>query len=105
MRSIPEFLAQIRRKWNVGIVILWYPILREPRHLGMVRALQREDPEALCHEVTFGSVRPGHGMIGSGMWVSRPPFGLLAETERLSRCVQALADSDSQASGDRRETS
>lgn len=103
--SIPEFLAQIRRKWNVGIVILWYPILREPRHLGMVRALMRGDPEALCHEVTFGSVRPGHGMIGSGMWVSRPPFGLLAETERLSRCVQALADSDSKASGDRRETS
>lgn len=103
--SIPEFLAQIRRKWNVGILILWYPILRDPRHLGMVRALMRGDPEALCHEVTFGPVRPGHGMLGSGIWVSQPPYGLLAETERLSQCFQALADCYPQASGDRRETS
>lgn len=71
---IPTLLAQVRRKWNVGVLALWYPILADGRHAGMLAALAAADPGALRHEVRFPPARPGHGMVGSGMWVCGPPW-------------------------------
>jgi 23S rRNA (adenine2030-N6)-methyltransferase len=82
--AIPRFVAAIRRKWNVGIVALWYPILGDARHLPMLAALAAEAPEALRHEVAFGPARAGHRMVGSGVFVVNPPYGLDAEAARLS---------------------
>jgi 23S rRNA (adenine2030-N6)-methyltransferase len=82
--AIPRFVAAIRRKWNVGIVAVWYPILTDARHLPMIEALTDAAPDALRHEVTFGPVRDGHRMVGSGMFVVNPPYGLDAEAARLT---------------------
>ena len=30
--AIPRHMAAIHRKWNVGVLILWYPILRGGPH-------------------------------------------------------------------------
>lgn len=87
---IPQFMRQIQRKWNVGILMLWYPILRDARHVQMTTALLKSDPESRCHEVRFGPARQGHGMIGSGLWMSRQPFGLADELSRLSDCFAKL---------------
>ncbi len=88
--SLPPFIAKIAMKWNVGIIALWYPLLLDGRHGPMMRALQERFPEALRHEVHFRPAREGHGMIGSGMFVVNPPYGIEAETARLDKIFAPL---------------
>lgn len=87
---IPDLLAQLHRKWNVGVIILWYPVLASGLHTGMARTLATLFPEALTHEVRFPPARPGHGMIGSGLFVINPPFGLSDEAARLAPLFATL---------------
>ena len=89
---LPKFIATLHRKWNVGVIALWYPILISGAQAGMVRALRGENfPKALCHEVRFPPVRDGHRMIGSGMFVINAPFGLEDEAKMLSRLFQGMS--------------
>ncbi|MCR8549865.1 23S rRNA (adenine(2030)-N(6))-methyltransferase RlmJ [Salipiger sp. P9] len=80
---IPKALGTIAKKWNVGILALWYPILTSELHAPMLRALTQAHPEALRHEIRFPPVREGHRMIGSGFFVINPPWGLSEEAKRL----------------------
>lgn len=88
---IPGHIAAITRRWNVGIVVLWYPILSGDPHVPMVRAL--DGPGTLRHEVRFPPARDGHRMTGSGLLVINPPFGLQDETARLSAIFARLQPS------------
>lgn len=81
--AIPRHVAKLARKWNVGVIALWYPILADGRHAPMVEALRRNHPEALVSEVRFPPARPGHGMVGSGMVVLNAPYGLETEARRI----------------------
>ena len=89
--AIPKLIADVHRKWNVGVVALWYPILADHRHRPMVELLTSADyPKALRHEVRFAPARDGHGMIGSGMFILNTPYGTEAEACRLSRLFSTL---------------
>ncbi|XDA97583.1 23S rRNA (adenine(2030)-N(6))-methyltransferase RlmJ [Sulfitobacter sp. LCG007] len=88
--TIPAHVERITRAWNVGILVLWYPILTTGAHAPMLKNLHAAHPEALRHEVRFAPARLGHGMTGSGLFVIRPPFGLDAEAKRLSGLFAAL---------------
>ena len=86
--AIPRQIGLIARKWNVGVIALWYPLLTDDRHLPMLDALVQAHPDALRSEVRFPPARPGHSMIGSGMWILNPPYGLsenAAELEAIFR--------------------
>jgi 23S rRNA (adenine2030-N6)-methyltransferase len=88
---IPGIIATLHRKWNVGIIALWYPILKDGAHGSMLRALESQNlPGALRHEVRFPPVREGHRMIGSGMFVVNAPFGTEAECARLNGLFAGL---------------
>lgn len=88
---LPKLIADIHRKWNVGIIALWYPILRDNRHRPMTAALTAAAyPRALGHEVHFPPARDGHGMIGSGLFVLNAPYGLATEAARLSALFAGL---------------
>lgn len=93
-QTIPDFITRIARKWNIGVIALWYPILADRRHLAMLTALDAQFPDALRHEVGFAPARPGHGMIGSGMFVVNPPYGLDREAGRLSTIFSRLDGTD-----------
>ena len=81
---IPGQIAQLHRKWNVGVIALWYPILTGGSHAPMLAALEAQGlPGALRHEVRFPPVRPGHRMVGSGLFVLNAPWGLDQITARL----------------------
>jgi 23S rRNA (adenine2030-N6)-methyltransferase len=82
--SLPRDLAKLHRCWNVGVLMLWYPLLTSEAHAPMLRALTSAFPAAHRHEMRFAPVREGHRMIGSGLLVVNPPYGLEAETARLS---------------------
>ena len=89
-KYLPNHFRQYSKAWNVGIIALWYPILKVSSHRGMLSTLQNQFPEAFRHEVSFPPAREGHGMIGSGMFVINPPFGLSGEAERLARVFETL---------------
>ncbi|MBW0158813.1 23S rRNA (adenine(2030)-N(6))-methyltransferase RlmJ [Sedimentimonas flavescens] len=93
--AIPKLIGQVARKWNVGVIALWYPILApsvtaSDAQRAMVRGLRASHPEALISEVRFPPAREGHGMIGSGMFVLNPPWGLEDEAQRLGRLFAKL---------------
>lgn len=81
---LPGLIAEVARKWPVGIIVLWYPLLAGEPHAPMLAALERDHPEALRHEVRFPPVRPGHRMIGSGMFVINPAWGMEEEAARIT---------------------
>ncbi len=87
--AVPKLIGQVARKWNVGVIALWYPVLAPhvavaPMQAAMVRGLRAEHPQALLSEVRFPPAREGHGMVGSGMFILNPPFGLEGEALRLA---------------------
>lgn len=88
---LPVLIARLHRKWNVGAVMLWYPILTSGAHRPMLDALEAAElPGALRHEVAFGPARAGHRMTGSGMFWVNAPWGVQAEADRLSALFAGL---------------
>ena len=81
--TIPRHIEKIARAWNVGVIVLWYPVLKNRAHGEMINRLMQRFPDALRHEVRFPPARPGHGMVGSGIFVLNPPFGLQEEAAAL----------------------
>jgi 23S rRNA (adenine2030-N6)-methyltransferase len=82
--EVPRMLAAVHRKWNVGTLILWYPVLDSQPHLAMTAELARSIPGALRHEVRFPPARQGHRMLGSGLIVVNPPWGLDDALEEIA---------------------
>ena len=89
--AIPRQIGLIARKWNVGVIALWYPILTDNRHAPMLDALAAAHPHALRSEVAFAPARPGHSMAGSGMWVLNAPFGLDGQAARIEAIFRRAA--------------
>lgn len=90
--ALPALIAKLHAKWNVGVIVLWYPILTTRPHLPMLGELERAAyPKALRHEVTFPPAREGHGMIGSGMFIVNTPYGTEQEASRLGDIFAGLS--------------
>ena len=88
--TLPETLRKLHRKWSVGVIALWYPILTDGPHVHMINALKAAHPEAFSHEVRFPPAREGHRMVGSGMFVINPPYGLAEQAGWLSMKFNSL---------------
>jgi 23S rRNA (adenine2030-N6)-methyltransferase len=89
--AIPKLIANVHRKWNVGTIALWYPILIDMRHRPMLELLESLNaPRTLRHEVRFPPARDGHGMVGSGMFIMNTPHGTEAEADRLTKLFRRL---------------
>ena len=89
--AIPKAVAAIHRKWNVGIVMLWYPVLTGQPHAAMLKTLTLAFPDAARSEVRFPPARDGHRMEGSGLFVINPPFGMAAEAAWLEARFRSLS--------------
>lgn len=89
--AMPALLGKVHAKWNVGVLMLWYPVLASGAQAGMAAALDALAlPKAIRHEVRFPPAREGHGMIGSGLYIANAPFGTAEEAQRLDRVFAAL---------------
>ena len=82
--AIPPFLGAIRRKWNVGVLVLWYPVLLAGLHGPMLAAIRAAHPDAQVFERGFPPVRDGHRMVGTGLVVINGPHGLADEAARVA---------------------
>ncbi|EPX86663.1 Protein involved in catabolism of external DNA [Rubellimicrobium thermophilum DSM 16684] len=90
--AIPALLEKVHRKWNVGLLMLWYPLLPDARHAPMLARLVAAFPGALRHEVAFPPARAGHGMCGSGLFLVNPPWQTEARAAWLSARFATLRD-------------
>lgn len=86
-QTLPKTVQTIAKKWNVGIIMIWYPLLTDAPHAPMLAALERDHPEGLRHEVRFPPAREGHRMVGSGLFTVNPPWGLEAELQHLTKTL------------------
>lgn len=85
--TVPRTMEAVHRKWNVGVLMLWYPILTSGAHLPMLDRLTAAFPGALRHEIRFPPARDGHRMVGSGLFVVNPPWGLDKALADVARAV------------------
>ncbi len=88
--TIPDFFTKLHRRWPVGVLVLWYPILTSGAHKPMTAALRRALPDGWLHEVSFPPAREGHGMVGSGLFVINPPYGLVEAAGRIGHLFDNL---------------
>ncbi len=88
--EVPRFLAKMHRKWPVGVLMLWYPLLAQAAHTQMLAALTSAFPAGLRHEVRFAAAAAGHGLIGSGLFFVNPPYQIEHELARLAEVFAAL---------------
>jgi 23S rRNA (adenine2030-N6)-methyltransferase len=90
--EMPALVAKLHRRWNVGIVALWYPILVSGLHRPMAAALAEANlPGTLHHEISFTPSREGHGMVGSGMFFVNAPYGLDAEARHVKEILRKFS--------------
>jgi 23S rRNA (adenine2030-N6)-methyltransferase len=83
--AIARIIPQVHAKWNVGVIVLWYPILASGAHAEMLAALEGAGmTKSLRHEVRFPPAKEGHGMVGSGLFVVNAPFGMADEGKRIA---------------------
>ncbi|WFE73590.1 23S rRNA (adenine(2030)-N(6))-methyltransferase RlmJ [Roseinatronobacter sp. S2] len=80
---LPKVLGDLRRKWNVGVLMLWYPVLHAGLHGPMLARIRQDQPDAEVFEIAFPPVRQGHRMVGSGLVVVNPPWGMVDEAQRV----------------------
>jgi len=95
-QTIPHDIINLVRKWNVGVIALWYPILGNGAHREMISALNaagltdKAKGEVIRHEVQFAPAKDNHKMIGSGMLMINAPWGTADECKRLDRFFKGL---------------
>lgn len=88
--ALPAAIARITRKWPVGIVMLWYPLLFDPVHRDMLARLMADHGGAFRHEVRFPPARDRHRMVGSGLFVINPPWGLDGAADQVQATFAGL---------------
>lgn len=89
--TMPALVARLRRKWPVGVIMLWWPILASGAERALAERLREPGEGTLRSEVRFPPARTGHGMIGSGLWVANPPWGLAEAAKALEARFAGLA--------------
>lgn len=86
--ALPKFLREIARKWNVGVVMLWYPLLVQASHTEMIARIRADHPQAVIAEARFPPIRAGHKMVGTGLAVLNAPWGFAQEAARIGQLIQ-----------------
>jgi 23S rRNA (adenine2030-N6)-methyltransferase len=86
--QMPRLVSSLLRRWNVGVLMLWYPVLESGAQTEMQVALDALAIEgALHHTVRFPPARAGHGMTGSGLFVVNPPWGMAEDMARIAKLI------------------
>lgn len=77
--AVPDFVHRLLAKWPEVSVLIWYPILAEPRHAPLLSGLAPLSPQR--DELHFGTER---GMVGSGLLGINLPWGFALGADQSS---------------------
>lgn len=78
-KRVVSTLKKVHRRWPVGIIAIWYPLLAKQRDQGeaLVRAIAREGfPDVLDIQLSVSEPQEEFGMHGSGMLILNAPWRL-----------------------------
>jgi 23S rRNA (adenine2030-N6)-methyltransferase len=82
-----DLALEVAARWPEGAILIWYPVLAEPRHDALTGPIEAVSPQGyLRREVMFAD-RPARGMVGSGLIVLNAPFGA---AEAMDRAVKSV---------------
>lgn len=100
-----DSLVKTHRRWTVGVLCLWYPLLKHREsEIALLKATLREAAAAtpssfLCAELLVASPEKEAGLYGSGMMVINPPWHLDEQLkEMLPYLARVLEESDGSGS-------
>jgi 23S rRNA (adenine2030-N6)-methyltransferase len=84
--EMAQFVQNMHSKWNIGIIMLWYPLLKNGAHIDMIQTLEAANlKDFYKHEVSFSHLNnPAHGMMGSGLLFVNTPFGMQEKLQEIS---------------------
>ncbi|MEQ6917873.1 23S rRNA (adenine(2030)-N(6))-methyltransferase RlmJ [Halomonas aquatica] len=87
--EVAEAVLQAMRKARHGVMLVWYPLLPAGRHLELLEGLREGGVRKVWRsELRLREPQEGErGMIGSGMLVINPPWGL---DERLGASMERI---------------
>ena len=94
--DVASSLIAVQKRWNVGIQLLWYPLLKHrtgelAQMLDTIQvSAERNGLECFTQEMIVSSsdcTDDGHGLYGSGMLFVNPPWHL---KEELTGAVETL---------------
>lgn len=88
---LPRVIAALHAKWNVGVILLWYPILASRAHQEMIASLRATHDDLAVFETRFQPIRDGHRMVGSGLAVINAPWGMAEEAGRVNALIRRIA--------------
>ena len=71
---VADFIPKLLKRWPDAIILLWYPILAEKRHIPMVEDLKKNCAH-IRHAVDEIVFQQNKGMEGSGLFILNPPIG------------------------------
>lgn len=72
-----RFVEGLNEQWPEATIVLWYPILKAGLHEAMAEYLMDANLKGLQRrEVFFQTANEGHGLLGSGLLLINPPFGV-----------------------------
>ncbi|AGA35053.1 Protein involved in catabolism of external DNA [Thioalkalivibrio nitratireducens DSM 14787] len=76
--EVPQLTAEIRRRWNTGILLVWYPVLEDGRHPRLREALRagHAGERIVFSELRLTDPPRGPGLQGSGIAVIGAPWQL-----------------------------
>ena len=80
--AVGDAVAGAMHKWPTGVYMLWYPLMADGRHQGLLRRLEQSERPWLRSELQVR--RPGVGMHGSGLLLFNPPYVLPEQLARLA---------------------
>ncbi|MEM6382311.1 MAG: 23S rRNA (adenine(2030)-N(6))-methyltransferase RlmJ [Pseudomonadota bacterium] len=88
--GLPSFLGGLHKLWPVGVIMLWYPLLKTGEGAEMAKAIAALGlPKCVRHEVSFGAASGHHRLIGSGVLCVNAPYTFEADAKAVGALFQS----------------
>lgn len=82
--QVVDFIAKLHKKWAVGVIALWYPILESGHYADMIKSIENMGLlDVFKHEIQFTMDNADHRLKGSGMLIINAPYVLAQAAESL----------------------
>lgn len=89
---LPDILLNLSKNWSQAVIMLWYPCIKDQREQSMIKQIRHHFNQMnmpFWHEEAM-TKNQGHSLIGSGMIVINPPFGIDAALNQIHQGWQEI---------------
>lgn len=87
-KSVADTLAQAWQKCRHGVFLVWYPILTSGLEQTLLSTLKASPIRKILRSEVRLHIAPARGMVGSGMLIINPPWGMNEHLEQMMDDLQ-----------------